>query len=175
MTIGDLITTVERSSRRGFFHFTDTRNIPSIRTHGLLSLKRLQDEGLKPITGGNDWSLDADRRRGLDGYVHLCFHRSHQMEYAARERGGIDKSVFLRVAPEVLRIKGVLMSLDVSNQSGVKCLPPDDAIPQLDLDVLYKKLDWRDIEIRKRLKAAQRYEILVPDHVPVDLIHFPHG
>ena len=56
------------------YHFTDTRNLPSIKKlGGLYSRHQLKKMGLDGYhTGGNQWSLDADEMFGMEKYVHLC-------------------------------------------------------------------------------------------------------
>jgi len=64
----------------------------------------------------------------------------------------------------------VLISLGIANANGAKKLPVKDAIPLLDLDVLYKFTDWKKPEVQERKKTVNKYEILVPDTVPANLI-----
>src|SRR5207248_10665715 len=48
------------------FHFTDSRNLGSIRDRGgLYSKAKLDEMGIKVYTGGNQWSLDADKIFGM--------------------------------------------------------------------------------------------------------------
>lgn len=160
-----------RFSVREFYHFTDTRNLPSIRQHGLLSWAELQQRGIQSVApGGNDWSHDADHRVGLDEYVHLCLMKEHPMEYRAREDGRIESSVFLRIAAEVLHTPGVLFTADVSNKSGVETLSLSEALEQLDLEAVYTRLDWSDPVVKERRLVARKYEILVPTLVPSQMI-----
>ncbi|HEY7809763.1 MAG TPA: DarT ssDNA thymidine ADP-ribosyltransferase family protein [Allosphingosinicella sp.] len=155
-----------------FYHFTDKRNLPTIREHGLLSLQELEKRGLKiPAPGGNDWSHDADRRKSLDDFVHLCLFDEHPMEYVAKNEGRISETVFLRVSPLVIKTPGTLASADVSNKSGVVTHPLEEALSNvLDLEVVYTNTDWKDPEIQERRKAAKKYEILVPKHIDLALI-----
>jgi hypothetical protein len=153
-----------------FYHFTDERNLCSIREHGLLSMRELRQRGISPVAGGNQWSLDADLRAGMDAYVHLCFLRQHPMEWSARQDGRIERSRFLRVEPEVLTLPGVMITDQVSNKSGVLPKPADDMIPGLDFKVMYTRTDWKDPAIQARRQRAKLYEILVPTTVPPDFI-----
>ena len=160
----------------GFYHFTDTRNLATIRSHGLLALNRQGTGARATAPGGNDWSHDADRRTGMDGYVHLCFRDNHPMEWQARQDGRIAQSVFLRIAPEVLRIPGTLICDMVSNHADARPAAAATMLGQLDLAVLYERTDWRDAKIQARLQIATKYEILVPGHVPLELItKIPNG
>src|SRR5438477_10882132 len=68
------------------YHFTDTRNLASIREHGgTYSLEQIERRGIEiPVFGGDDTSQDSDRSSGMDGYVHLCFRPHHPMEFRAK-------------------------------------------------------------------------------------------
>jgi hypothetical protein len=164
---------------RRLYHFTDTRNLPLIRRlGGLYSTARLREKGVDGFhTGGNNWSLEADMMSGMDQYVHLCLRDSHPMEYLARTDGRIAKSVFLRIDTDVLRLEGVRFSPGVSNKSGVEPCDIEDALDQIDFDVLYSWHPWKNPEIKARLLAAEKCEILVPNHVGMKFLekHFPNG
>jgi hypothetical protein len=156
----------------GFYHFTDQRNLPSIRSAGgLFSLEQLKNRGIvPPAPGGNEWSHDADAIRGLDKYVHLCFRQEHPMEYVARTEGRLGTTVFLSIEPGVLLQEGVMFTPDVSNKSGVPLLSFEEALEAIDFSVLYERHDWRDPEVKERMKLAKKCELLVPDMVPLSMI-----
>src|SRR5205085_10715012 len=71
------------------YHFTDRRNLDSIRKlGGLYPLAEMRRMGIDvPAPGGNEWSWDADGIKGFDEFVHLCFRATHPMEFAARAEG----------------------------------------------------------------------------------------
>src|SRR5258708_23565507 len=155
-----------------FYHFTDRRNAASIRERGgLYSLAALQEMRIQiPAPGGNDWSHDADQSKGLDRYVHLCFRPNHPMEYVARQDGRIGDSVYLQIHPDILRVEGVMFTADVSNKSCVEIIPLTDALEIIDFKVLYTRTDWTDPEVQQRLRQAEKYELWVPNHVPMHYI-----
>jgi hypothetical protein len=154
------------------YHFTDRRNLPLIRKlGGLYSLSKLREKKTEiPSPGGNDWSHEADECKGLDEYVHLCFKSNHPMEYVARQEGRLGESIFLCIDVEILRKKGVKFTADVSNKSGVQLYSIEEARDIIDFEVLYTRTNWRDPGVQERLQQAEKYEILVPDHIPRDLI-----
>jgi hypothetical protein len=172
MTIDEFIKRVQQSSQqKTLLHFTDTRNLPSIRKHGLLCTKRLREAKIEvPALGGNEWSLDADRASGMDAFVHLCFMRNHPMVYRAQSEGMIESVTYLEVRAEVLKLPGTQLCSDVANKSGVIPVPVADGLGGLDLEVIYRRTDWRDPAVNARLQAAHRCEILVPDEVPREFI-----
>jgi hypothetical protein len=152
------------------YHFTDRRNLGLIREHGgLYCLAELTRLGINvPAPGGNDWSHKEDKRRGLDGFVHLCFRERQPMEYLARQKGHIGESIFLQIAPDVLKIPGVEFTSDVANKRGVDSMPIADAQAQIDFEILYGHVEgdsWK-----RRMAQAEKYEILVPRCVPIQLI-----
>ena len=102
------------------YHFTDRRNLRSIRKlGGLYSWAKLQEMGVEvEVPGGNDWSHNADAKKGVDVYVHLCFRERHPMEYRARKEGRIVEPVFLPIDPSVLEIEGVMYTNDVEQTRG---------------------------------------------------------
>lgn len=153
------------------YHFTDIRNLPSIRKHGLLSshqIRRRSDVDLV-APGGNDWSQEADSIFGVDRYVHLCFFQEHPMEYLARQSGRITSTVFIRIAPTVILEPNVLFCKEVSNKSGASLVPYAQA-SDFDWEVICARTNWKDKSVQDRLRAARKYEILVPDHIPLNLI-----
>lgn len=152
-----------------FYHFTDMRNIDSIRTAGgLHSLAELARRNIQiPAPGGNDWSHEADEFFGLDEYVHLCLIAEHPMEYIAKKDGRITYSRFLEIDADVLRNHDVRFSPGVSNKSDVPILTLEQAIGEMDFEVLFTRTNWRDPVIKERRKAATKYELLIPRSVPI--------
>lgn len=160
------------------YHFTDTRNLVSIRALGALyPLATLRQNNIAiPAPGGNEWSHDADEARGLHRYVHLCFRSNHPMEHVARQDGRLQDSLFLQVDPAVLSWPGVLFTPDVSNKAGVPAYPIGQAQTMIDMEVLYTRTDWSDPVIQQRLQSAEKCEILVPHPIPLNFIrNLPHG
>lgn len=151
------------------YHFTDRRNLDSIRAQGgLHPLSDLVKKGVNiPAPGGNQWSRDADELKGMGRYVHLCFRSNHPMEYLARQDGRIADSIFLEIHPSVMQLPNVMFTPDVSNKAGVQAVPIAEAGEIIDFEVLYTRTDWSDAEIQQRLKQAEKYEVLVPCLIPL--------
>ena len=154
------------------YHFTDRRNLPLIREMGgLYPLSELiKRQVAVPAPGGNQWSRDADDLKGMGNYVHLCFRNNHPMEFLARQDGRITDTIFLQIHPSVMQIPGVRFTQDVSNKAGVESVPINEAGQLIDFPVLYTRTDWSDPEIQQRLKQAEKYEVLVPACIPINLI-----
>lgn len=174
MTIDDLVRMINGSPwNRYLYHFTDESNFPSIASKGLVSKARMKREGWWPdATGGNQLSWDLDARKGIDAFVSLCMTRNHPLKYLAQKEGRLPDPRYLAVKPDILKRDGVRISLGVANAANVAILPLDEALAlgKVDVDVLYRHTDWRDAEVQQRLRAAEKWEILVPDPVPIDFI-----
>ena len=173
MTVEEFIKIIEASTQHTtLYHFTDEANFSSIDEHGLLSKAELKKRQLWPpaATGGNDLSHQLDNARGIDPYVSLCLTRNHGMQFVATKDGRLKKPRYLGIKPQVLLIAGTRMAFGIANANDVKIVPMVDAIDQLDREVLYTRTNWSDPAVNKRLSAAEKFEVLVPDSVPRDQI-----
>jgi hypothetical protein len=152
------------------YHFTDTRNIPSIEEHGLLSLAELKRRGIEiPAAGGNELSHSLDEELKLDEYVHLCFFTNHPMEWTAKQDGRINQSRFLAIKPIVLEWEGVKLTLAVANQNSVERLTFEQAKEKgMDIEIICPSSHLDNWQSRRAI--AEKYEILVPNSIPVEFI-----
>lgn len=157
---------------RQLYHFTDSRNLESIQVHGILSLKELERLDITPSAYSSSTdSRGIDRYRGLDHYVRLCFWKQHPMEYRARVEQRIEQSVFLVIDPAILLVEGVRIADGIAYAEGTTIYEDvSQAVDVLDWDVITTRTDWRDPEVQRRIRATEKYEVLVPQRVPIDLI-----
>lgn len=156
---------------RSLYHFTDSSNLPSIANHGILSKQQAARTGVTiSVYGGNEWSHEADDLKGLGDYVNLCFTKNHPMCHSAKEEGRIPDPRYLRIHPDVLGFDGVKITLGVANKTETELLAVEDGLAQLDMEVLYTRTKWADLEIHARLANAEKCEILVPKLVPLEFI-----
>ncbi len=172
MTIDELIRQINDGNRPPcLYHFTDTRNIPSIAANGILSRDEITKKSIPEVVyGGNQWSFDQDNRRGVSDYVHLCFFNDHPMEFKAKSEGRIEDSFFIKVLPDVLRADGVKFCAGVANAADSNLFGIEEFEQHMDSDLLFTRTDWRLPEIQDRLKRAKKYEILIPKFVSKDLL-----
>lgn len=173
MTIEELLGIVAASTQhKSLYHFTDEANFPSIAKHGILSKEQLRSRGLWPpkATGGNQLSWDLDIHRGIDPYVSLCMTRNHGMKFLAQQDGRLSNPRYLAIKPEVFQIPGAKIAFGVANANDVTILPISEAVAHLDIEVLYSRMDWKNPAIHSRLRAAEKFEVLIPNLVPRNLI-----
>ncbi|WP_316192059.1 MULTISPECIES: DarT ssDNA thymidine ADP-ribosyltransferase family protein [unclassified Bradyrhizobium] len=152
------------TQQQRFFHFTDRSNLPLIRDHGLIATSGLRSRNLfdSVKTGGDAVSLDSDKATGTDEYVCLCFRANHPMAFVAMNDERKLDPVYLEIDPAVIKLPNVMITDAPSNQKGVERIVAATALDKLDLDVLYKRMEWKDPAVLDRLKIAEKYEILIP-------------
>ena len=92
------------------YHFTDPRNIESIRRSGLLSWHQLVQQQIVHYPGSNEDSRRIDTRKCLENYVHLCLLPEHSMAELAVQHKRIENYVWLSVDDSVIRLASTLFS-----------------------------------------------------------------
>lgn len=162
--------TALRAVNRRLFHFTDGRNIPSIKEHGLLPTDELVRRGIIHVTGGDEASLGIDKAKGFDRYVRLSFCLNHPMSKEAVDRGSIEQLRKVRVCPTVLLREGVLIADRVATANEAKIADANEMILNMDYEATYKFLDWRQPELWARRNAAEKWEALIPGAIEPELI-----
>lgn len=152
------------------YHFTDRKNLESIKNNGgLYSLAKINKMKLKDVSYiSNGWSQDADRFKGIDSYVHLCFVQGeHPMAFNASNNNDL---IWLAIDSKILDSAGVLYTNDIANKSGVILLNNEEAKENLDIEGIFKFLPFTEEGNRERKVATYKYEILIPNFVPLSYI-----
>ncbi len=172
MQLQDLVNKIANSTQHTYiYHFTDEENFSQIKQHGLLSKAELTKLGIVPKKpSGNEWSWNADAIKGISNYISVCLTRSHPMCYKAQVEERISAPRYLCIEPDELLRDDVMFAFDIANKTGVPILPLKEALKDMDLEVLYTRTDWKDDSIQARLKAVERYEVLVPVSIPLNKI-----
>jgi len=95
---------------RYLYHFTDSRNIPSIKRHGgLFSWQYCHAHGITiPCQGGDYDSQELDKMYGLEDYVRLSFCDDHPMAYRLKLSGS--NIVILKIKTDVVLLKDTQFS-----------------------------------------------------------------
>lgn len=95
---------------RYLYHFTDRKNLQSIRRRGgLLSWKYCEDHNITiPNPGGGTLSRNLDRRHRLEDYVRVSFCDDHPMAYRCHQEGA--DLVLLRISIDVATFKNTIFS-----------------------------------------------------------------
>lgn len=159
---------IEAFRSQSLWHFTDSRNLPSIRSAGgILSLSLVKERAVGTVHhGGNHLSHELDEALGLDKYVHACFTNDHPLEAVARRDGRIQNTRWLKINLNVLDIPGVRFTSVVANRAGAQLLTEDDAIGAIDFEGIFNFMDFQIPGNRERKNSAKKAEILIPHFVP---------
>ena len=92
------------------YHFTDYRNIHSIKEFGLLSWPLIDSYGIDAVKGSNQLSRDLDMRKGFEEYVRLALRPKHPMLNHCLRDGRIERACWLAIDDSVLNFSGVYFS-----------------------------------------------------------------
>ncbi len=103
-----IIATLKNEGITYFYHFTDIKNIPSIKKHGgLFSWYYCKTHNITiPVQGGDCDSLDE--YFGLEDYVRLSFCDDHPMAWRLQQSGS--NLVLLKIKIDVASFKHTLFS-----------------------------------------------------------------
>lgn len=95
-----------------FYHFTDKKNLDSIRTAGgLFSWDYCERNNINiPCPGGDELSRGCDRRHKLQDYVRLSFCKDHPMKHTCMKDNRISQPEILIVSTEVAEFESTLFS-----------------------------------------------------------------
>lgn len=106
----DFKNVLDENGIRFLYHFTDMRNIPSIKRHGgLYSWFYCHTHDIIiPCQGGDYDSQELDKKYGLEDYVRLSFCDDHPMAYRLKQSGSNIK--ILKIKADVALLKDVQFS-----------------------------------------------------------------
>lgn len=91
------------------------------------------------------------------------------MAYRCRNDGRQPSQVYLGINPDVLLFPGVRIALGLANAHATQILPIADAIPHMDIDIIYRWVD-NPGSFFERMSAAEKIEVLVPNGIPAKFI-----
>lgn len=146
------------------YHFTDSRNLESIRqSKGLYSYRNLSKNKINTNTGGDEASIKMDNQLGLDKYIHLSFTSDSPMYYKVKN---LNKSLkYLEIDISVVNQDGVIFCDKFATSNDAKFY--DNIDPSVfHLDELYSG----NVIDEKLKKEIASYEILMPDFIATDFI-----
>ena len=148
------------------YHFTDFRNLESIKEHGgLYSWSSCEQRGIEiPAPGGNLDSRRMDRSRNLQDSVRLSFNRLHPMKHVARKEGRVKDIRILAVDPFVIYLNPTLFSDVNANDAKARIGGDIESFERIRFDIATGRWDG---EMEKKFFQA---EVLVKTHVPLHLI-----
>jgi len=115
------------------YHFTDLRNIPSIRKHGLLSWKNIISRKIICFPSSSNQSREIDRRKNLHGYVRLCLRPWHRMADMAIKEERVKKLAWLKVNGNMINWRTTLFSdTNAASKTATINVNPETALDSAD-------------------------------------------
>lgn len=158
---------VKQQRIRYLYHFTDSRNLASIKEHGGLFSWWQCEKRRIGITepGGSQLSRRLDQSKGLQDYVRLSFNARQPMMYVASRDGRVQGPTILKIDPSVIYLESTLFS-DVNATDSEAHVGGDlEAFKQVRFGIATGQY-WNGYQ-QKRLFQA---EVLVKSRVPLDMI-----
>ena len=149
------------------FHFTDSRNLASIREIGLMSAAVLHERSIEAQMNSDEHSRTKDNNAGLKNFVRLSFCSNNPMMHVSKKEGRISDAVVLKVKLEVVSRPGVLFSdCNATRHDATIADHPD--IVHFEIVKARKVFD-----VPETLHRFYQAEVLVPSPIAPHLIMFP--
>lgn len=154
---------------RYFYHFTDRRNLDSIKKQGgLYSWRYCEDHGITiPYPGGDGTSRSLDSYHGLSDYVRLSFCTDHPMKWVLEQKGY--NMVLLRVKIDVACLEGTLFSDINATDSNHRHGGTLDDLNRVNIPATQENYVSKTSPIFKQHQA----EVMVKTFIPLEYIEMP--
>lgn len=162
--------TLENYGITSVYHFTDAANLNTIEKYGLQSLKNILSKNIDvKYFGAEELSHNLDQRKGLDKYVHLSFIKDHPMYYVAKNRGNLQRPVWIELDASILYENTTLFCDGVANQSNAYIFKINNVFKYIDFKMLtlegYLSRDrWQE------RKEARKAELMVLNSINIEKI-----
>ena len=151
---------------RYLYHFTDRRNLDSIRRHGgLYSWNYCDTHNIDiPYAGGDSTSRSLDCRYDLEDYVRLSFCNDHPMTYRLTQNGY--DLVLLKIKVEVAELEATLFSDMNATDNNCRYGGTLADLQRVDLNATQQHYLRSTDPLFKKHQA----EVLVKTFIPIDKI-----
>ena len=152
------------------YHFTDMSNINSIHNNGgLYSWFYMENKGIQiPTPGGNQFSRQLDRQKGLQDYVRLSFNTHQPMMYIAKKDHRIKDPRILKIDPQVIYWNTTNFSNLNAADNNAEVGNNISNFKNIRFTIAKQNKYYED-EIERKLVQA---EVLVKTHIPIEFITF---
>lgn len=158
---------IKRKRVKRFYHFTDRRNLQSIKQHGgLFSWYHCEKNGISISNpGGTPISRELDERYGLEDYVRLSFCDDHPMAYRKHKEGS--SLVLLYVDIDVATFKDTLFADRNATSNSCEYGAGLDDLMKVDIQATQEHYVSRADE---ELFSLHQAECMVKTHIPLKYI-----
>lgn len=150
------------------YHFTDKKNLDSIKKYGLLSADEVNRQGLHPRYASSEGSRDTDSRMGISDYVRLSFVKSHPMMFTAMTAYSIEP-VILEINPLIALMPDVFFSNKNTLRAGAQIGPDASDLEKVDFNVVQSGTAYYDLH-DLAAKDAYQAEVLIKKRIGPEFI-----
>ena len=149
------------------YHFSNRRNLESIKLHGLCSISELTRLGISAIYSSSEGSRSIDTSKQLLEYVHLSYERDTPMLYVALAEGRLYEHIIFEINPEVIFHKDTKFS-DVNAASNNAIICSDI---NFFLNLPFSSFHNKNYNfLPEQLKKNYQAEVLVKNNISTKLI-----
>lgn len=151
-----------------FYHFTDKKNVESIKKNGLLSATEVLVTGLRPKYASSVTSREIDKEMGLSDYIRLSFVKSHPMMFTSMTAYGLHP-VVLEINPLIALMPNVFFSDRNTLKVGANIGPGADDLSRVDFGIVKSNVAYYNLPDVKS-KNAYQAEVLVKQRIGPEFI-----
>lgn len=166
---------LDQNGIKNLYHFTDARNISSIKKNGGLyswyycDINRISI----PFPGGSFDSRKNDSINRRNDFVRLAFNTSHPMLYIAKNDGRIDEYFWLRINREVAYFQ--FTEFSDKNAAAFRSYTPNIGcdlryLENIRFDILKKGEIIKHFNLSNEEKSFNQAEVLIKTWVPLKYI-----
>ncbi len=148
------------------YHFSDRRNLSSIKNNGLCSLRHLTQKGISVHHVSSADSREIDEYNNLSDYIHLSYERSNPMMHVALAEGRLSDYVIIKVSTDVLFWNETKYTHCNAAKSGAIISDDISYIKQIP----FKNFHNKRYDSKSQYRDYYMSEVLVKDHIPIEYI-----
>ena len=164
----ELFDIIKHKNIKALYHFTDSRNIPSIKSSGnIFSQEEVKRNKLNVVYASTIESRTKDSSQGLSDFVRLSFVKNHPMMHTAMTCGRIHKPQILEINPLVMLLPDVLISDQNALTKGAKIGASATDL----MNVKFQLFTSNYLSLKDSMsKSYYQAEILVPKKIGNEMI-----
>ena len=164
MKIFDII----QSNNVKLFHFTDAKNIGSIKKHGILSADAILNAGIQSTYASSYESRKIDKDMGLSDYVRLSFVKRHPMQFTSMTAYGI-RPITLEINPLIALMPNVYFSDRNTLKKGARIGAHAIDLSNVDFSIINSNIPYYNLPDVKT-KNSYQAEVLVKHRIGPEFI-----
>ena len=149
------------------YHFTNRKNIGSIKQHGICSIDRLNQLGIQVHYSSTLKSREIDKYKKMSNYVHLGYEKKHPMLFVALAEGRLCEYALLMVSPVMLLLKSTIFTDINAASSNARFSADINFFLNLPFSTFHNK---PYLQLTPEEKKFYQAEVLVEQQIEIDNI-----